>query len=247
VKYTKAGSNEHTDRISGASTNVDPNPHNDAGGVSFQVAEPEAALVQTPTAETGSWFRTQARLDVDGLVSPFGAGTYYFEYGKTKAYGKKTSARKVTGGESVTVEGKLGGLAMSTTYHYRVVLVVGGKSYRGGDRSAKTLGKLKWGPLTMKAVSRKPSSAVYAGRLGAGMADAPGACKGTITITVYTTGGADILAKKTALRSDCTYKLTVPFGATQARKYGRKGNVIVQARFSGNRAVSSVGSGIDNP
>jgi hypothetical protein len=49
------------------------------------------------------------------------------------------------------------------------------------------------------------------------------------------------------MRSDCTYKVTVPFGATQARKYGPKGNVIVQARFSGNRAVSSVGSGIDNP
>jgi uncharacterized repeat protein (TIGR01451 family) len=247
VKYTKTGSNQHTDTVSGAGTNVDPNPNNDAGGVGFQVAEPDAAPVQTPTAETGSWSRTQTHLDVDGLVSPFGAGTYYFEYGQTKAYGDKTSVSKVSGGDRVAVKGRLGGLAMSTTYHYRVVLVVGGKTYRGHDQSATTLGKLKWGPLTMKAVSRTPSSAVYTGRLGAGLADAPGACKGTVTISVYTTAGADILARKTAMRSDCTYKLAVPFGATQARKYGPKGNVIVQARFSGSRAVSSVGSVGDNP
>ncbi|MEA2425188.1 MAG: hypothetical protein QOH13_1598 [Thermoleophilaceae bacterium] len=248
VKYTKTSNNQHSDAISGPSTNVDPDMNNNFGGAGFQVTEPEApAPAQAPTAETGSWSRSQARLDVDGLVTFSGTGTYYFEYGKTKAYGDKTSAKKAGGGDGVTVKARLAGLAMDTTYHYRLVLVVGGKTYRGRDKSARTLGKLKYGPLTLKVVSRAPSSAVYTGRLGAGLADAPGACKGTVTVEVYTTGGADILAKKTIMRSDCTYKVTVPFGATQARKYGPKGNVIVQARFSGNRAVSSVGSGIDNP
>jgi uncharacterized repeat protein (TIGR01451 family) len=247
VKYTKSGLNERSDRVSGPTTNTDSDANNDAGGVGFQVAEPDAPVVQTPSAQTGGWFRTQAHLKVDALVSPYGVGTYYFEYGKTKGYGDKTAVKKVSGSEDVTVKGVLGLLAMDTTYHYRVVLVVGGKTYRGKDRSAKTLGKLEYGPLTLKVVSRAPSSTVYTGELGGGMADAPGACKGTLLVEVYTMGGADILSRKTTMRSDCTYKITVPFGAKQARKYGPKGKIIVQARFSGNRMVRSVGSGPDNP
>jgi hypothetical protein len=247
VKYTGGGTDQHKDSVAGPSTNVDPDPNNNLAGVSYEVSYPEEPVNQTPTAETGGWNRSQANLKVDALASPFGSGTYYFEYGKTKSYGKKTSVSKVSGNEDVSVKGRLSGLAMSTTYHYRVVLVVGGKTYRGRDKSAKTLGKLLYGPLTLKAVKRGASSTSYTGRLGAGMADAPGACKGGVSVTVYTLQGADLLVKKTSMRSNCTYKITIPFGTKQARKYGKKGSVLVQANFTGNRAVARVGSESDRP
>ena len=242
VTYTKAIYNEHTVMVSGAG-NDDPDHNNDRGGAGFQVSDPEpAAPPATPVAETGSWSRAQAHLDVDALLSPYGSGAYYFEYGKTKAYGKKTATKKVSGQDEVEVKGLIDDLAMSTTYHYRVVMVVGGKSYRGKDKSAKTLGKLMYGPLTMKMVSETASSSTYTGKVGGGLADAPGACKGTITLSIYTLQGADLMTKKTTVRGDCTYKISVPFGTAKARKYGPRGRVLAQARFSGSYAVAGVGS-----
>lgn len=250
VKFVRAQQNQNSVSVTGNGSNNDPARDNDMGGVAFTVTEPgagEQPEVSTPTATTGEWSRAQASLAVDAQVAPYGAGSYYFEYGRTKSYGSKTAAKKVSGDQLVTVKATLRGLAMSTTYHYRVVLVVNGKTYRGRDRSAKTLGKLLYGPLTLTAVKRWPTSTSYKGLLGDHLADAPGACKGTVIVQVYTLQGADLLLKKTKMRSDCTYSVTVPFGAKQRAKYGRKGSVLIQARFMGSRAVAMVGSDSDRP
>lgn len=249
VTYTRASNgNNHQMIVSGGPDNSDPNFNNNVGVASFSVDEPEAPVLQTPSAQTGEWSRGQAHLDVDAELSPYGAGTYYFEYGKTKAYGTKSATKNVSGNEDVKRTTRLAGLKMSTVYHYRVVLVVDGKTYRGRDRAAKTLGKINYPELTLKAVRRSASSTLYKGELMPdGTADAPGSCKGSIRLEVYTLQGATLMEKKTKLGKDCTYRLKLPFGRTAARRAGRKGNVLVQAWFSGNYAVAHVGSTADKP
>ena len=46
---------------------------------------------------------------------------YFFKYGQTKRYGKRTRTRKVPGGPAEThVAVKVGGLTPNTTYHFRI-------------------------------------------------------------------------------------------------------------------------------
>jgi uncharacterized repeat protein (TIGR01451 family) len=241
--------NQQTLTVTGAADNSDPDPDNDVAGVSFEVSQPQAPVVQKPTAETGGWSRGQAHLDVDAELAPYGSGSYWFEYGKTKAYGHKTSAKAIHGQSGLTRRATLAGLQMNTTYHYRVVLVAHGKTYRGRDHSAKTFGKILYPELTLKAAKRSASSTVYVGKLDPdGIADAPGSCKGSVSIEVYTLQGATLLrSRSTKLGKDCTYRLKLPFGTRDARRYGKKGNVLAQARFTGNYAVAAVGSQSDRP
>lgn len=249
VTYTRASNgNNHQMVVSGGPGNNDPDFNNDVGVASFYVDEPEEQVVQTPSAQTGEWSRGQAHLDVEAELSPYGAGTYYFEYGRTKAYGSKTATKNVRGDDDVKRTARLARLKMRTVYHYRVVLVVDGKTYRGRDRAARTLGKIKFPELTLEAVRRSASSTLYQGELMPdGTADAPGSCKGSIRLEVYTLDGASLMERKTRLRKDCTYRLRLPFGRTAARRAGRKGKVLVQAWFSGNYAVAHVGSKADKP
>lgn len=250
VKLTTAG-NYGLTIFANTGGATDPNQDNNAGGVNYNVAEPESepAFVETPTARTGGWERTQATLEVDAELSPFGAGSYYFEYGTTKAYGKKTDVEQIsTQKQDVMRKAVLDGLSMNTTYQYRVVLVVGGKTYRGTNKSARTLGKLLYPLITIEAVKRTASSTTYEGSIGDGLADAPKACKGTIRMNVYTEGG-DIMNRVTRVNAaTCKYRIRIPFGTTDARSYGPKGKgAYVQARFSGTKAVMAAGSTSDRP
>lgn len=247
VRFARTGDNQHSVRVDGSGGTTDPNENNNLGGQGFQVTEPEPAIVQQPLVRTLGWLRTQATLEVEAELSPFGSGTFYFEYGRTKAYGKRTAARAVSGEDGVERKAMIKGLKLGTTYHYRAVLVVDGKTYRGRNRSARTLGRLLYALIELKATKRSAKSTRYVGSVGDGLATAPGACKGRIRVEVYTLAGADLLAKTTKVRPDCTYSITIPFGSAQARRYGKKGNVLVQARFSGNRAVASAGSASDRP
>jgi hypothetical protein len=66
------------------------------------------------------------------------------------------------------------------------------------------------------------------------------------SIDVYALAGATLPhSRSTKLGKDCGDRLTLPFGTHDARRYGKKGNVLVQARFDGNSAVAAVGSGSD--
>jgi hypothetical protein len=246
VKLVRTGQNQHTYAVSGAA-NADPNPANDAGAISYEVAPAGSVPGATPKAVTGEWFRRQASADLEATLTPYGEGSYHFEYGKTKSYGKKTAATDVRGNRAVKRTDTIDGLEMNTTYHYRVVLVVAGKTYRGRDRTVRTLGKLRYGPLTLEPTKRGASTTTYTGLLGDHVADAPGACAGTVTVAIYLTSGASITERKTQLRKDCTYRIRMPIGSQSARRYGPKGTVLVQAHFEGNRAVSRVGSEADRP
>lgn len=247
VRFTSVSpSNRHQVEVSGGAGVTDPDLSNNVASVAVPVVA-KPTVRERPEVATGTWSRSQSRLKVDAAVTPHGAGTLFFEYGKTTRYGSRTRAVKVSGSRQKTVRSVLAGLKMDTVYHYRAVLVVDGRTYRGKDVKARTLGKLLYGPLTLKAVARRPTSVDYVGRLGDGLADAPGACQGTVVVLVYTLQGADLLNKSTRLKRDCTYRITVPFGRTQAGRYGKRGAVLTQARFQGNKAVAPVGSTADRP
>lgn len=229
----------------------DPNGDNDSGGVSFNVEEPYVAPVATttPSVSSGAGYRnTQSTVGVDAEVAPYGAGSLHFEYGRTKAFGKRTAAQKVTGDKTVERKAVIKGLAMKTRVYWRAVLVVGGKTYRGKTRSASTQGRMLYPNITIKATKRAASSTTYVGTIGDGFADAPGACKGTIEMSVYTEGG-DVLHRRTRVHAKtCSYRITIPFGTKQARRYGPKGKgVFVQAGFSGTKAVAAARSTSDRP
>jgi uncharacterized repeat protein (TIGR01451 family) len=230
----------------------DPNGDNDSGGINFNVEEPYVAPVEvrTPTVSASAGVRrTQTTVGVSAEVAPYGAGTLHFEYGTTKAFGTKTAVQKLNAEGTVARKATIKGLRMKTKVYWRAVLVVDGKTYRGKTHAERTLGKLLYPLISLKATKRGPSSTTYVGTIGDGLADAPGACKGTIQMDVYTASGGDVLRRRTKVNAKaCSYRITIPFGTRDARKYGRKGKgVYVQAGFSGTKAVAATRSSADRP
>jgi hypothetical protein len=95
-----------------------------------------AAVLAAPTAITGpvsSVGVTSAT--ASGTVNPNGQSTsWYFEYGTSTNYGKKTASRSAgSGTANVQVSGVLTGLSPARTYHYRLVATSGGGTTRGRD------------------------------------------------------------------------------------------------------------------
>ena len=90
----------------------------------------------TPTGVTG----TSATLT--GTVDPNGHATsWYFEFGKTTAYGTKTasqSAGSSKGARAVSVP--ISGLAPGTTYHFRIVATSSAGTGYGADATFATVG-----------------------------------------------------------------------------------------------------------
>jgi hypothetical protein len=83
--------------------------------------------------------KTEALLN--GVVNPNGAETkYYFEYGTTVAYGKKTAEVSVGSGTSNLEESKvIASLTAGTTYHFRVVAKNSNGTSDGADAQFTTL------------------------------------------------------------------------------------------------------------
>ncbi len=95
-----------------------------------------AAVEAAPTAITGpvSAIGTTSAT-ASGTVNPNGQATsWYFEYGTTAGYGKKTATKSAGSGTTNTqVSGAITGLAAGTTYHYRLVATNGGGTSHGAD------------------------------------------------------------------------------------------------------------------
>ena len=96
---------------------------------------------------------TQAASDVtmngvrlNGEVDPNGTATsYQFEFGTTAAYGSLAPASPVSvgaGSDPIPVTQLIGGLAATTTYHYRVVAVRGATRVNGADQTFTTASPL---------------------------------------------------------------------------------------------------------
>jgi hypothetical protein len=95
-----------------------------------------AAVAAAPTAITGpvSAIGTTTA-SASGTVNPNGqATTWYFEYGTSTSYGKKTATKNAgSGTTNVQVAAALTGLSPGTSYHYRLVAANLGGTTRGSD------------------------------------------------------------------------------------------------------------------
>jgi phosphodiesterase/alkaline phosphatase D-like protein len=65
---------------------------------------------------------------------------YYFEYGMTKRYGRRTPrGHAAAGGKTISVRARVRGLRSNTTYHYRLVAEnYSGQTTFARDRSFHT-------------------------------------------------------------------------------------------------------------
>jgi hypothetical protein len=93
-------------------------------------------LLAAPTAMTGPVNAVgTTTATATGTVNPNGQATsWFFEYGTTTAYGRRTATRSAGSGTSnVQVAGALTGLAPGTTYHYRLVATNRDGTTRGAD------------------------------------------------------------------------------------------------------------------
>lgn len=96
---------------------------------------------QPPGAVTrGAKSISETTAALEGTVNPKGSETScYFQYGTTTAYGAQTPTTSVgMGTTGVKVSQPLKGLALGTTYHYRVVASSGAGMSDGPDRTFTT-------------------------------------------------------------------------------------------------------------
>jgi NHL repeat len=123
----------------GASGSVDVADYTNDRVDIWQSAHSQEAFAETePATSVGETGAT-----LNGIVDPEGLETtYYFEYGSTTAYGSKTAEVNVGAGKGDLEESKaLTGLAMGTTYHFRVVATNSKGTIDGADQSFSTIGK----------------------------------------------------------------------------------------------------------
>jgi hypothetical protein len=102
----------------------------------FTTSAPPVVVTGPATSVTA----TSATLT--GSVDPNGrATTWYFEYGTSTSYGKKTAVKDAgSGGSAVAVSAALVNLARGRTHHYRLVASSDAGTSRGADQTFTTFG-----------------------------------------------------------------------------------------------------------
>jgi hypothetical protein len=114
------------------------------GGLGHFSTLAESRAGVKPYVETGQATSTgESGATLNGVVNPEGVETkYYFEYGPTTSYGSRTAEVNVGSGTSNLEESKtVTGLAVSTTYHYRIVATNSDGTTDGIDQVFSTTGK----------------------------------------------------------------------------------------------------------
>jgi hypothetical protein len=103
----------------------------DGANEAFTTSGPKVPLAET----VGASAITEGRATLNGVVNPNGVETkYYFEYGTTISYGKKTAETSAgAGSANLNENATITGLTAKTTYHYRVVATNANGTTDGGD------------------------------------------------------------------------------------------------------------------
>jgi hypothetical protein len=139
--------------------------HSDGNDATFTTA----AVAGKPTIGGGTVSGvTSAGATLNATVNPHAlATTYIFQYGTTATYGSQTaSASAGSGAASIAVKQAIGGLASSTTYHFRIVATNSQGSVTGSDHSFKTkAGATKVSVSTSAASKLGSSSAQLNGKI----------------------------------------------------------------------------------
>src|SRR5262249_56031212 len=80
--------------------------------------------------------------NLHGTVDPHGLSTTVrFQYGTTTSYGSRTPNQTKTGNTTQNVAAIISGLAVNTTYHFRIVATNAAGSRNGADRTFTTSGQ----------------------------------------------------------------------------------------------------------
>jgi uncharacterized repeat protein (TIGR01451 family) len=94
-----------------------------------------------PVAVTGAASQLKSSsAKLSGVADPEGASTtYYFQYGTSKHYGKKTKSKTLSAGTSLrSVVASISGLKAGKTYHFRLVAVNANGTFDGKDAKFTT-------------------------------------------------------------------------------------------------------------
>jgi len=108
----------------------------DGSNEAFTTSGPKVPLAETVGAST----ITEVHATLNGVVNPNGVATkYYFEYGTTISYGKKTTETSAgSGTANLNENATVTGLTAKTTYHYRVVATNANGTTDGEDKTFYT-------------------------------------------------------------------------------------------------------------
>ena len=114
-----------------------PRPFGSACDIgAYEVAGPAAAT--GPASAVGASGATVSGTVTANAGAAGGGAGVHFDYGLTTAYGSHTPVEQATGVTPAAVSAPLGGLAPSTTYHYRVVAATMDGSAAGADQTFTT-------------------------------------------------------------------------------------------------------------
>jgi hypothetical protein len=110
-----------------------------AAGTEIRLSTEYTPLPPEATTNEASGLRFK-RAALNGTVNPKGTDThYYFQYGKTTAYGSSTASTDAGSGTSSVAEAAaVTGLEPGTTYHYRIVATSAGGTVQGSDQAFTT-------------------------------------------------------------------------------------------------------------
>jgi DNA-binding beta-propeller fold protein YncE len=156
-----------------------------------------------------------------GVANPEGSKTsYYFEYGKSDAYGTKVTTSPVSEGSdssNVALYKQIEGLSPGTTYHYRLVAQGPAATTHGGDKTFVTVKSTPPKAATGAATDIQASSATLTGTVNP---------EGTPTTYYFEYGSSKsygskspILAKTAGYRPSDVAVSSTPAGFTHGATY----------------------------
>jgi hypothetical protein len=205
-----------------------------AGGKTIKLSgtglPPAASVTTGPVSEIAGTYVT-----LNGTVISQGPGTFYFQYGKSSAYGEATPTLPLSSSSTAQLLAATLSLAPGATYHYRLVAInLAGTSY-GADRvftippEAPTLRLLKHGRLSsllrrgLRLQVRETSPASIQLKL---FVDAQTA-RAAHLISAHSRRRAavDVGSARVTVAADHAKTVTVRFGAGARRKLARLGRL----------------------
>ena len=171
-----------------------------------------------PSVSTGSATSvTSNSATLNGTINPNGASTaYYFEYGRTTAYGSTTITTSAGSGTAeVTVTANITGLSADTTYHFRLVAANSIGTTSGSDQTFTSSASLGPTVTTGSATPITSDSATLKGKVNPNGSSTEAYFEyGTTTSYGFSTPSEDIEAGSSSvtvntsisgLASDTTY------------------------------------------
>ena len=195
--------------------------------------------------------RTAATLNatVSSVVS---SPKYWFEYGPTTSYGKKTATKEAVEGKNVPVSEAISGLSPNTVYHFRVVAENAFGTHVGPDQVFTTLTAVtlyqEGGSQLFKGSPLKALSAPlsFTGGYGAGTRyceeakENPGAVQSVNTLNFHSEEWNCILGSGYSTKYSTPSAITIEYAKNEAGEGVALTNkfVLVQSVYSGAVEVS---------